>query len=153
MCLLLIVLSSGWTLPGTSRPPGAALCVIWVQVEVWFQGCSPTCWQAGGDPVREDPVSPQTLPPLIPPLRRSWRRITTATLSTLDSTNTSTDIPETLTVSDIVVREILLYNNILLYYYGDSLSGPAHWGAPPRTTKNNKGYFLFASVSATEMMV
>lgn len=80
--------SSEWTWPETSTPPGAQLCVTSVQVEVWFQGCRPTCWQAGGAPVRGGPVSPLTRLPPTPPLRRSWRKTTTAMPSTLDSTNT-----------------------------------------------------------------
>lgn len=97
--LLLLVLSSEWTLQQSSSPPGARLCVTWVQVEGWFRVCSPICWQAGVAPVQEDPVSPQTLPHPTHPLRKSWRKITTATLYTPDSISTSMDTPETPTVS------------------------------------------------------
>ncbi len=104
ICLFLVQLvSSGWTLLGISSLPGAVLCVTWVQVAVWFQGCSPTCWQAGGAPVQETPAFPQTPLPLTPPLRRSWRRITMGTQSTPESTSTSTDTLETPTVSSVMV--------------------------------------------------
>lgn len=101
--LVFVVLSLEWTFLGTSRPPGAVLCVTWVQGEVWFRGCSPICWQMGGAPVQEAPAFPQTPLPLNPPPRRSWRRITTGTLSTPDFINTFTDIRETPTVSYIIV--------------------------------------------------
>lgn len=94
---VLIVLYSEWT--WTCSPPGARLCVTWVQAEVWFQGCSPICWQEGGAPVREVLAFPQTPLPLNPPPRRSWRRITTGAPSTPDSISTSMDTQETPTVS------------------------------------------------------
>lgn len=94
-----VLLPSGWTWLQTSSLPGELLCVTWVQVGVWFQGCSPTCWQARGAPAQEAPAFPQTPRRLTRPPRRSWRRITTAARSTLVSTSRSTDTRETPTVS------------------------------------------------------
>lgn len=94
-----VVVFLGWTWLQTSSPPGALLCVIWVQVVVWFQGCSPTCWQARGAPALEAPAYLQTPRRLIQPPRRSWRRITMAARSTRVSINRSTDTRETPTVS------------------------------------------------------
>lgn len=104
--LVLVVLSSGRTSLGTFSPPEAALCVTSVQAEVWFRGCSPTCWPTVDAPVREAPAFPRTPLPLTPPLRRSWRRITMGAPPTLDSTNTSTDTLETPTVSYIMAQSL-----------------------------------------------
>lgn len=92
--------SSGWTSPWTSSPPGPLLCATWVLLVVWFQDCSPTCWQQVGlRPVRETPASLQTRLHPTSPLRRSWRRTTMGAAPTLGCTNTSTLTLETCTVS------------------------------------------------------